>query len=42
MCHHRALEHARLGKRERLVPVAPAPNRPFDQGRFALVVEDIA
>lgn len=39
MCHHRALEHAREGKRERLVQVAPAPGRSFDQGRFELVVE---
>lgn len=40
LCHHRALEHARLGKRERLVPVASAPGAPFDHGLFALVVED--
>ena len=41
MCHHRALEHERLGKRERLVQVAAAPGRSFDQGRFELIVEDI-
>jgi radical SAM protein with 4Fe4S-binding SPASM domain len=41
MCHHRALEHAREGKRERLVQIERAPGRPFDQGRFELVVEDL-
>jgi radical SAM protein with 4Fe4S-binding SPASM domain len=40
MCHHRALEHARLGKRERLVPVASAPGQPFDHGLFEIIVED--
>ena len=40
-CHHRALELARVGKRERLVRIAAAPNKPFDHGRFELVVEDI-
>jgi len=39
-CHHRALEMARNGKRERIVQVAPAPGEPFDNGRFELVVED--
>jgi radical SAM protein with 4Fe4S-binding SPASM domain len=41
MCHHRALELERAGKRERLVQVAAAPGEPFDQGRFELVVEDL-
>jgi radical SAM protein with 4Fe4S-binding SPASM domain len=41
MCHHRALELARDGKRERLVQIARAPGVPFDQGRFELVVEDL-
>jgi radical SAM protein with 4Fe4S-binding SPASM domain len=41
MCHHRALEMARAGKRERLVQVASAPGVPFDMGRFELVVEDV-
>ncbi|NUQ73287.1 MAG: radical SAM protein, partial [Polyangiaceae bacterium] len=41
MCHHRALEFQRAGKRERLVRVESAPGRPFDQGRFELIVEDI-
>jgi radical SAM protein with 4Fe4S-binding SPASM domain len=42
LCHHRALEHARMGKRERIVQVEEAPGVPFDQGRFAIVVEDAA
>jgi radical SAM protein with 4Fe4S-binding SPASM domain len=41
LCHHRALEHRRIGKRERLVQVEVAPGTPFDQGRFELVVEDM-
>lgn len=41
LCHHRALEHQRTGKRERLVHVEPAPGAPFDQGRFEIVVEDL-
>ena len=41
MCHHRALEFQRAGKRERLVRAESAPGRPFDQGRFELIVEDI-
>ena len=40
-CHHRALELARRGLRERLVPTAPAPGLPFDYGRFAIVVEPL-
>ena len=40
MCHHRALEMQRVGKRERLVQIAEAPGEPFDQGRFELIVED--
>jgi radical SAM protein with 4Fe4S-binding SPASM domain len=38
-CHHRALELLREGKRERIVRVAPAEGKPFDHGRFDLVVE---
>jgi radical SAM protein with 4Fe4S-binding SPASM domain len=38
-CHHRALELLREGKRERLVRVAPAEGKPFDQGRFEIVLE---
>jgi radical SAM protein with 4Fe4S-binding SPASM domain len=41
LCHHRALEMRRQGKRERLVPVAPAPGVPFDNGRFEIVMEDL-
>jgi radical SAM protein with 4Fe4S-binding SPASM domain len=40
-CHHRALEFANRGERERLVPVATAPGQPFDHGRFELVVEAV-
>lgn len=38
-CHHRALDHARRGLRERLVPSRPAPGSPFDHGTFTLAVE---
>jgi radical SAM protein with 4Fe4S-binding SPASM domain len=41
LCHHRALEFQRQGKRERLIPVAPAPGQPFDNGRFDIVIEEI-
>jgi radical SAM protein with 4Fe4S-binding SPASM domain len=41
LCHHRALEMRRLGKRERLVQVDRAPGEPFDSGRFEIIVEDI-
>jgi radical SAM protein with 4Fe4S-binding SPASM domain len=41
LCHHRALEMQRQGKRERLVQVERAPGTPFDNGRFEIVVEDI-
>jgi radical SAM protein with 4Fe4S-binding SPASM domain len=40
-CHHRALEHERMGKRERLVPVELPPGTPFDHGRFDVIVEDL-
>ena len=42
LCHHRALEMDRLGLRERLVQIAPAPGEPFDHGRFEIVVEEAA
>jgi len=42
MCHHRALEFAKQNKRERLVQVERAPGAPFDQGRFEIVIEDVA
>jgi radical SAM protein with 4Fe4S-binding SPASM domain len=41
MCHHRVLELARDGKRERLVQIERAPGVPFDQGKFELILEDI-
>jgi radical SAM protein with 4Fe4S-binding SPASM domain len=41
LCHHRVLELQRQGKRERLVPAAPAPGVPFDNGRFDIVLEEI-
>jgi radical SAM protein with 4Fe4S-binding SPASM domain len=41
LCHHRALEMAREGKRERLVKVTHAPGEPFDFGTFDIVVEPI-
>jgi hypothetical protein len=33
-CHHRALEFAGRGQRERLVPIEAARGAPFDHGRF--------
>jgi radical SAM protein with 4Fe4S-binding SPASM domain len=41
MCHHRALEMQRMGKRERLIQIERAPGLPFDQGKFELIVEDV-
>jgi len=38
-CHHRVLELLREGKRERLVRTRPADGRPFDYGRFDIIVE---
>ncbi len=40
-CHHRALQLAARGVRERLVRVAPPPGVPFDHGRFEIVEEPI-
>lgn len=40
-CHHRALELARVGKRERLVHKTAAEGRPFDHGAFEIVLEDV-
>jgi radical SAM protein with 4Fe4S-binding SPASM domain len=40
-CHHRALELARSGLRERIVRVEEAPGLPFDHGRFDLILEPI-
>jgi Y-X(10)_GDL-associated radical SAM protein len=38
-CHHRALELAAHGLRERIVRVEAPPGRSFDHGRFELVLE---
>ena len=38
-CYHRAATLKKRGRRERLVPVEPAPGRPYDFGRFELVEE---
>ena len=38
-CHFRAKTLAARGQRERLVPKERAPGRPFDNGRFELVLE---
>jgi radical SAM protein with 4Fe4S-binding SPASM domain len=38
-CHHRVLELNARGLRERVAPVAPAPGRSFDHGRFDLLLE---
>lgn len=40
-CHYRARTLAAEGKRERLVPGAPAEGRPFDHGLFDVVVEPL-
>ena len=40
-CHFRARTLAAEGVRERLVPAERAPGRPFDNGRFDIVVEPI-
>jgi nif11-class peptide radical SAM maturase 3 len=40
-CHHRALELARRGLRERVVPKLMAIGKPFDNGVFELVEEPL-
>jgi radical SAM protein with 4Fe4S-binding SPASM domain len=40
LCHHRALELLRRGRRERLVLVEKASGAPFDHGRFEVIEED--
>ena len=42
LCHHRALEMQREGRRERLVRVAQAPGAPFDFGHFEIVLEEVS
>ena len=41
LCHFRAREMKKQGKRERLVPREGAPGRPFDNGLWDIVVEDL-
>jgi radical SAM protein with 4Fe4S-binding SPASM domain len=41
LCHHRALEMRKQGKRERLVRVEAPPGTPFDHGKFEIIVEEI-
>ncbi|HEV2830029.1 MAG TPA: GDL motif peptide-associated radical SAM/SPASM maturase [Pyrinomonadaceae bacterium] len=41
-CHHRVLELARSGFRERVVQVESAPGSSFDHGRFELIRERLA
>jgi radical SAM protein with 4Fe4S-binding SPASM domain len=38
-CHHRSLERQKAGLRERVVQIASAPGKPFDHGKFEIVVE---
>jgi radical SAM protein with 4Fe4S-binding SPASM domain len=40
-CHHRALEMAKRGLRERLVKKAAAPGTPFDYGTFDIIEEPL-
>ncbi|XXF77601.1 SPASM domain-containing protein [Myxococcaceae bacterium GXIMD 01537] len=40
-CHYRAKTLAAQGKRERLLPKAPAPGQPFDNGLYEIVEEPI-
>jgi Y-X(10)_GDL-associated radical SAM protein len=40
-CHHRALELAKQGKRERVVKVQDAPGESFDRGLFELIEEPL-
>ena len=40
ICHHRALQLLKVGKRERLVRVAESPGVPFDFARFEIIEED--
>jgi radical SAM protein with 4Fe4S-binding SPASM domain len=41
-CHHRTLELARAGLRERVVRVQSAPGQPFDHGLFQIVTEPLS
>ena len=41
LCHFRARTFASQGLRERLVPIERPPGRPFDSGRFEILVEPL-
>jgi radical SAM protein with 4Fe4S-binding SPASM domain len=38
-CIHRAIEHEKVGLRERIVKRGPAPGLPFDHGLFEIITE---
>ncbi len=40
-CHHRALDFASRGERERVVRVEAAPGSSFDHGRWEIAVEEV-
>ncbi|HTV17212.1 MAG TPA: SPASM domain-containing protein, partial [Polyangiaceae bacterium] len=40
-CHHRALELARAGQRERIERVQRAPGEPFDHALFEIITEPL-
>jgi radical SAM protein with 4Fe4S-binding SPASM domain len=40
-CHHRTLQLAERGLRERVAKTREAPGRPFDYGQFELIVEPL-
>lgn len=40
-CHHRVIELARQGRRERLVQTAVAAGQPFDHGHFEIIEEPL-
>jgi hypothetical protein len=40
-CHHRVLELAKQGLRERIAQVEKAPGTSFDHGRFELMLESV-
>jgi len=42
LCHHRALEMRRAGKRERLVQIEAPAGAPFDHGKFEIILEEIS
>jgi radical SAM protein with 4Fe4S-binding SPASM domain len=41
LCHYRAQQFAKEGKRERLVPARAAEGEPFDNGLYEIVVEEL-